>query len=242
MIGKSESRGSSRTLVVSFSGVDGAGKTTQIDHLISCLEQQGCRIRLFRFWDDVASFTGLREGAGHTIFRGDKGIGSPEAPINRRDKNVRGWPMACLRLFLYIADAVSLRNVYEKALRSGVDCVIFDRYIYDELANLNLESKGIRGYARWIMRLTPKPDISFILDADPCAARARKPEYPLEFIEMNREAYFSLSRILDRFTIIAPTNIEAAKKEVLQCTQSALMQGLEPLSFTEQTTAGQPIS
>ena len=209
----------SRTLVISFSGIDGAGKSTQIEHLLSCLREQGLRVRVFRFWDDVASLTHIREGAGHTVFRGDKGVGSPEAPINRRDKNVRGWPMTCVRLFLYLLDTISLRNVFRSAMRGDVDCVIFDRYIYDELANLNLESRAITAYVRLITRLAPRPGVSFILDADPLSARTRKPEYPLDFICSNRQAYLQLSRIMGGFTIIAPMSIEAAGSEILRCTQ-----------------------
>jgi thymidylate kinase len=211
-----------RPLAVSFSGIDGAGKSTQIKHLLSCLTEQGLQVRVIRFWDDIARLTRIREGTGHKVFKGDKGIGSPEAPINRRDKNVRGWPMTYIRLFLYLVDAISLRNVFRSAIASDVDCVIFDRYIYDELANLNLQSSVIGAYVRLIMRLAPRPDISFILDADPLAARTRKPEYPLDFIRSNRQAYLSLSRMMGGFTIIAPMGIHAATNAVLRCAQSAL--------------------
>src|ERR1022692_360011 len=79
----------SRTNFVSFSGIDGSGKSTQIDALCVQLQANGLRVRVIRFWDDIARLTGLREATGHRIFKGDKGIGTPSAPINRRDKNVR---------------------------------------------------------------------------------------------------------------------------------------------------------
>jgi len=217
-----ESRENHRTLTVSFSGIDGAGKSTQIEHLLSCLTARGLRVRVFRFWDDVAKLTRIREGTGHTIFRGDKGVGSPEAPINRRDKNVRGWPMTCLRLFLYLVDAMSLRNVFRRATKSDIDCVVFDRYIYDELANLKLENTTIRAYVRLVMSIAPRPDVSFVIDADPLSAHTRKPEYPLEFIHSNRQAYLSLSRMMGGFTIIAPMGIEEAKNEISRSTESIL--------------------
>src|SRR4051812_19513322 len=177
---------------VSFSGVDGAGKTTQIDNLCVFLTEQGVRYRVLRFWDDIARLTNVREGTGHKVFKGEKGIGSPDRPINRRDKNVRGFPMTCIRMFLYFVDALSTRKVFGSAMRSDVDFVIFDRYTYDELANMNLQNTVVRTYVRFIMALVPRPDISFLLDADPDAARARKPEYPVDFIRLNRQAYFDL--------------------------------------------------
>ena len=204
-----------RVRSVSFSGVDGAGKTTQIDNLCAFLTEQGIRYRVFRFWDDIASLTNIREGTGHRVFKGEKGIGSPEKPINRRDKNVRGFPMTCIRMFLYFADALSTRRVFHRAMRSDVEFVIFDRYTYDELANMNLENPVVRAYARFIMALVPRPDISFLLDADPDAARARKPEYPIDFSKLNRKAYVDLNRVLGGLTVVEPMAIEDAKKQVV---------------------------
>lgn len=206
---------SSRIRTVSFSGVDGAGKTTQIDNLCAFLTEQGVRYQVYRFWDDIARLTNVREGTGHRVFKGEKGIGSPDRPINRRDKNVRGFPMTCIRMFLYFVDAVSTRNLYKRAMRGDAEFVIFDRYTYDELANLNLKNAFVRAYARFITRLVPRPDVSFLLDADPEAARARKPEYPVDFIRQNRQAYFDLDRVIGGLTIVPPMAIEDAKKTVV---------------------------
>lgn len=202
---------------VSFSGIDGAGKSTQIEALRKAAELEGLRVSVIRFWDDVACLTGLRENSGHKIFKGDKGIGSPEKPLNRRDKNVRSFPMTCVRLFLYTVDAVSTRIAVAKALDSGADFVIFDRYLYDELANLNLRSAIQRAYIRLLMKLVPRPRVSFILDADPVRARARKPEYPLDFIYVNRQAYLDLSRLIGGMTVIAPGPVEKVGHEILAC-------------------------
>lgn len=205
-----------RTRWVSFSGIDGAGKSTQIEGLRCAAEQAGFQVRVIRFWDDVSRLKGIRETSGHKIFKGDKGIGSPEKPINRRDKNVRSWPMTCVRLFLYSVDAVSTRLAAGRALASGAGFVIFDRYIYDELANLNLSNPLMRGFVRLLMKLVPRPDVSYILDADPEAARARKPEYPVDFLHVNRMAYLELSRTIGGMTVIPPQEVAAVKRDVLR--------------------------
>lgn len=202
--------------LISFSGIDGAGKSTQIENLRARLEEAGLRVRIVTFWDDVATLKRLREEAGHKVFRGDKGVGTPDAPIERRDKNVRSPLMTLVRLGIYGLDALSLRRIGGRVLRSGADVVIFDRYLYDELANLNLDNGIIRLYVRGLAGLVPRPDPGFVLDADPEKARARKPEYPLDFLHLCRNAYLRLSSFLGGITVVPPLPLEAAKREVVR--------------------------
>jgi thymidylate kinase len=210
---------------VSFSGIDGAGKTTQIRRFCSRIERAGLRCSLVSFWDDVAQFKGLREGAAHVIFKGERGVGTPEAPVARRDKNIRSWPMTAIRLFIYMADAISTRFVMRRFLRSNADVVIFDRFTYDELANLNLENAFMRAYARAIIKLAPQPHISFLLDADPAKACARKPEYPLSFLQFSRKSYLKLSKLVECMTVIAPGPADEVEQEVLKSAETALSVG-----------------
>jgi thymidylate kinase len=215
-------RRSSNTKYISFSGIDGAGKSTQIEALYTRLKRDGLKVRLITFWDDVARLTRIREATGHRIFKGDKGVGTPLSPINRRDKNVRSWLITSVRMLLYFIDAVSLRSVVRKVLHSEVDLVIFDRYTYDELANLTLRNPVIRVYVWLIMKFVPKPHISYLLDADPIQARARKPEYPIEFLFTNRRSYLALSELVGGMTIIAPMPIWEAGQTILMHAQNEL--------------------
>ena len=205
-----------RAMLVSFSGIDGAGKSTQIANLCARLHEAGLVVKLITFWDDVARLKSIREGVGHTVFKGDKGVGTPEAPIHRRDKNVRSPLMTLVRMVIYLVDAVSLRKISKDAIRSGADVVVFDRYMYDELANLNLGSAATRLYLRAIMTLVPRPDVGFVLDADPVQAFARKPEYPLDFLHSNRSSYLMLNEVLGGITVIPPMPIDEAKAEVVR--------------------------
>lgn len=201
--------------MVSFSGIDGAGKSTQIGNLRNHFQGSGLKVAVITFWDDVATLKQFREDVGHRVFKGDKGVGTPDAPIQRRDKNVRSPLVSLTRLALYLSDAVALRSKVRKATRSDADVVIFDRYIFDELANLNLQSAAVRLYLRQIMHLVPMPNISFVLDADPVQAFARKPEYPLEFLHANRNAYLHLAKLLGSITVIPPLPIDQAKAAVV---------------------------
>jgi thymidylate kinase len=208
-------------ILISFSGIDGAGKSTQIANLCAFLSAAGLRVQVVTFWDDVVVLRSLRESAGHRVFRGDRGVGSPEAPIRRRDKNVRSPLMTFLRLGLYWLDAVSFARSVARARSSGAGVVIFDRCLYDELANLDLRFRFTRAFVRFVMRIAPRLDLSFVLDADPDQAQRRKPEYPLDFVRGNRIAYLRLSEFLGGLIVIPPLPLQTAKNAVVRQVLSA---------------------
>lgn len=205
-----------QAVVVSFSGIDGAGKSTQIEMLRTSLAEAGLTSSLLTFWDDVVMLSGFREFCSHVAFRGDKGVGSPNNPIHRRDKNVSSWPVMLMRLIFYVFDAAHLGFMVAKAKRSNMDVMIFDRYIYDELANLPLQRWFVRAYVRLMLKITPHPDVAYIIDADPAEAIKRKPEYPYDFLERNRTSYLELNEIYEVMTIVVPGSVIEAHNQVVK--------------------------
>jgi thymidylate kinase len=201
-------------ILISFSGMDGAGKSTQIDHLKSVAEGHGFKVKVLTFWDDVVVLSRYREGFVKKVFKSEAGIGTPDKPVNRRDKNVRGWHVNLFRHGLYGLDALHLPMVINRAHREGADLIIMDRFIHDELANLPLHNPLTKTYIRAVTRYVPQPDIAFVLDADPEAARARKPEYPLDFLHQVRDAYLELANLLGTITVVPALSISEAKRVV----------------------------
>lgn len=206
---------SAALLLVSFSGIDGAGKSTQIEYLHAALTAAGCPVTRLAFWDDVVVLSRFREGFTHKVFGSEKGVGAPGKPVRRRDKNVHTWYLSLLRSALYLLDALQLRRVVARARRSGAAVIIFDRYLYDELANLPLQSCVARGFLRLAGALAPRPDLSYVIDANPEEACARKPEYPLEFSRRCRQTYLELARIVG-MVVVPPLPLEQAGEEVLK--------------------------
>jgi thymidylate kinase len=136
-----------------------------------------------------------------------------------------------VRLGLYALDALSTRKQVRKALASDADFIIFDRYIYDQFANLRLRNRFVRAYVRWLMTIVPRPDISYILDADPLQARTRKPEYPLDFIYINRRAYLDLVDMIGGMTVIPAGPVQQMRADVLRHAFRAL--GFESASHEQ---------
>lgn len=210
-------------LIITFSGIDGAGKSTQIQKLREYLVSHGVAVRELTFWDNVVMFPGLRAGFSRRVLQSDGRIGSPEKPAERRDKNTQNAPLLLGRSVLYLFDVLSLRRVFNKAQAENSGVVIFDRFIYDQLAALPMRSWWARAFSRLLLRFAPKPDLSYVLDADPAIARARKPEYPLEFMYKYRTSYLELATMAP-LQVIQPGNVAEVHQEIVERFRDCVMQ------------------
>jgi thymidylate kinase len=202
-----------RPFLISFSGIDGAGKTTQIEYLSALLKAQGLRVLRLSFWDDVAVWSKMRAGVGDRTLdssRADEGSFSP-----RNNKHVQKWYLSAARAGFYMLDVTRLHGLLASEQVCNSDVVIFDRYIYDQVANIDSPSFATRSYSKMLLKQTPLPDLAFILDASPDAAFARKPEYPLEFVHRNRRAFLQLKEIVPQLTVISDAKPEEVRGEII---------------------------
>ena len=212
-------------IIVSFSGIDGAGKSTQISKLCDLLQGSGLQVKQLAFWDNVVAFPGLRAGFSHRFLDSESGIGAPEKPVKRNDKNVRSLPLTIGRSGLFFTDALNLRRRIRDVAREAPDVLVFDRFLYDQLATLPLENVVARRYANFLLDLVPKPDLPIILDAEPDEARRRKPEYPLDFLHRYRATYLTLSKLAN-LLVIPPHDAENVHQTIARAFQFATGIGL----------------
>ena len=127
----------------------------------------------------------------------------------RRDKNHFSWPLFFLRMGVYVLDVLTLRRRLASAAKR-YEAITCDRFIYDSLVNLlSLQSRyWVTEYVRLTLALVPKPDVAVFLDVPPEEAFARKPEYPLEYMERRSAAYRTLFSMLSAGrTVVARGNV-----------------------------------
>ncbi len=133
---------------ISFEGGEGSGKTTQIEHLRSKLEQQGSKVIVTREPGGVAEAEQIR----NLLVQRDGG----------------DWNAISEVLLLFAARSMHIEKLINPALEKG-DVVICDRFTDSTIA--------YQGYGRGedIQKITDiekivigdfKPDITFILDID----------------------------------------------------------------------------
>ena len=195
--------------------MDGAGKSTQIENVCEELAAARISVRRLAFWDHVAALPNARAKFSHKFLKSDGRVGSAGHPVQRNDKNARAWYLTLGRSVLYLVDAVKLRSQVQQSRANFNGVIIFDRYIYDQLATLSLKSAAARAYARLLLAIVPRPDLPFVLDAIPEQARERKPEYPLEFLHKYRSSYLQLRDLAD-LTLIEPMSLEDARAAILK--------------------------
>jgi thymidylate kinase len=205
-----------RPFLVTFSGIDGAGKTTQIEELSSSLQRVGLSVVRLSFWDNVAVWSNLRAGVGgRTEGSQDTTPANGKIFVPRNNKHVRRWYLTAARSGLYVLDVAKLRRLLDSDPARNADVVIFDRYVYDQIANIDSQSVAARAYGRLVLSQTPVPDLAFVIDASPDAAFARKPEYPLEFVRKNRQNFLRLRELAPELIIISEGKPEDVSNEIL---------------------------
>ena len=121
-----------------------------------------------------------------------------------------------VRAGFYLLDALSLRWVVSKLGRCNHDFIVFDRYLYDELVQIQPRHWLARAYIRWLLSLAPQPEFPFILDASPDEAFARKPEYPLDFMRSYRQAFLGLRAFVPHLTVVGPSTVDTVQQLIVQ--------------------------
>lgn len=135
-----------KSLFITFEGIDGAGKSTQIAMLKEYLESKGCKVLL------------TREPGGSNIGNSIRGILLDKS-------NTAMSPLA--ELLLYYADrAQHISEVIVPALEDGY-CVICDRYFDSsyayQLAGRRLDDSVLDTLNQMVVD-THMPDITFLMD------------------------------------------------------------------------------
>src|ERR1700737_1553267 len=112
-------------VLISFSGIDGAGKSTQIAKLLAYLSEANLSVTQLAFWDNVVAFPSLRAGFGHKFLNREGAICAPDKPARRNDKNTQKWYLTIARSALFLTDAINLRRVFKKVKRQPADVIVF---------------------------------------------------------------------------------------------------------------------
>jgi thymidylate kinase len=207
-------------VLVALSGVDCAGKSTQIERLVARLCGAGVPVSVF--W--------LRPGYSPElnrlralVRRLRPGAIPRQGDVQARGRALARWPVA-LAWFVVALGDLALQYAVKVRWRAWRGVVVCDRYLDDAIMDLELEferwARAARVAGRILRVLAPRPDASLLLllPLDEAVARAERKREPFadspEVRRRRYDAYLALART-DRHTVVDATGtIEGVHHEV----------------------------
>ncbi len=151
--------------LVSFSGLDGAGKSTQIDRLLATLKAQG-RNPVY-LWTR-GGYTPLFSGLKSLLRSASRGRILPAPGPSRQRTQALAKP-AARRTWLVLAllDLLWVFGVQVRWWNRRGRPVICDRYLWDTWIDfcLNFPGESVEEWRLWriLARIAPRPDVAFLL-------------------------------------------------------------------------------
>jgi len=171
------------TRVITVSGLDGSGKSTQVEMLRAALVAAGENVHDFhaiQFSIAQRLRNAVRRARGKSASPGEGAAVTSAGPVG----------IAARRAALPI-DMWRYRRLLRKLAREGVTTVLTDRYFYDALVNIAFLAKSeTPGRAR-----IPRPDHGFYLRVAPAeiVKRDRVPEQGVAYLEQKFALYEQLA-------------------------------------------------
>ncbi len=191
---------------VTFSGLDGCGKSTQLELLAEQLSGRG--VRVARVWSRGGYTPGvlwLKRVARRVMGR----RAPPPGKGRQRDATLGNPLVRAAWLDLALLDLIRLYGVELRLRALRGEAVLCDRYLWDTLVDFRVNFPGVdvtrRPLWRVLERVARRPDLAIYLALDPELSERRAIEKndpfpePMEARVRRRSAYEAL---LHRFTVL----------------------------------------
>jgi thymidylate kinase len=219
-----------RGFLVTFSGLDGSGKSSQVDALRESLRTNG--VTTVRAWTGInpiftPPFNALVRFLGLTHRKTIHGVVFFWRDLQRNSAIARLWPIAQALDFVPRA----LLSVKLPLLRGRV--VISDRYVYDLIAELSDAELLGRRTRRLLLTMLPRPGVAFLMDVSEdiawkrAAVPGRAREQPLYDLSRRRQVYKRLAKDFNIHVINGEDQPDENRAVILHTTIDSLKRAHE---------------
>jgi thymidylate kinase len=202
--------------LITFSGLDGCGKSTHAALTCKYLAGRGLRaVLLPTLFTSAAGVRTLLAARRSSHSRGDVSVTGHRirgyAGGRTFDQDRRATAVRIKRAFTYPVDCMVLAAVLRGLRHRGAEAVVCDRYIYDKMVNLPRPLSAGSRLMRWI---APRPDLAVFLDAGYDTIRGRRVEHEPDYYMTKHQAYRQIADELDELTVISSASIAATQGEI----------------------------
>lgn len=202
--------------IITLSGLDGSGKSTQKDLLQNWLEAAGKK---------VFPFHAVKFGTAQKIIDWQNRYCLlcrilPKCKLKEaKEKSVTqaNWFQIQLRKLFLVIDVWRFKKIRETLEKGGYDFILSDRYFHDSLINLKYlqeENNLTDEEASFLEKV--RPEVGIYLQADPekIMQRERKPDQGIDYLQKKNGLYENMASIWNFKTINGNRNKEEIFEEI----------------------------
>ncbi len=195
-------------MLVTLSGTHGTGKSTNAGKCYYLLNKRGLRFSYLRHQD-------LLDPLGFILRRAARFLRFKSTTDFERMAPVRAISSAYY-LFIYLpflAGGIRVRKLLGYS-------TVSDRYVYDLMAGS--WGNGMRvPLENLLLRILPRPDVSFVFDADVKRILADRPEHSFEYIVNEKAQYSKLVSVFGLTRVSTDNPPEAVWNSILHDIEAA---------------------
>lgn len=200
---------------ITFSGVDGSGKSTQLQLFRQKLEREGKKVAYFH----AIEFSLANKLAKKNIKYQISNIGKEDSGHSVTSAS---WLTVFLRKIQLFIDLFRFRFYFSKLNRQGYDYLLSDRYFTDTLINIQYlqSAKSLPILNTLYSILNTPPDKALYLDANPdeIMRRERFPEQGIDYLRAKQNLFKQKLSEWNMIQIDASRDKEAIFEEIQNIT------------------------
>jgi len=181
---------------ITFSGLDGSGKSTIIEIIKKRLQSEGRNITVYAMYDDLSFYALLRKFRDGPSARDNNNsvdlVNNSFFYIIMRSKILKAivFPLDSLSILYFLLFKTPRDNI-----------VLIDRSSYDYILDIFPNN-----YSDWLIKLALifsfKPFLSVFVNTPASTSFERKGEYSVEYLEWRRQGYSKIFKSIDSFIVI----------------------------------------
>ncbi|KKR22155.1 MAG: hypothetical protein UT50_C0001G0067 [Candidatus Moranbacteria bacterium GW2011_GWA2_39_41] len=176
--------------IITISGVDGSGKSTQIKLLQEYLESRDMRVFYFHAIEFGLATKLADFKKKYCLICKIKGLCNIKSSETKSVTKANWLQIQLRKIFLRI-DILRFKKLIKKLEKEKIDYLLSDRFFYDSVVNIHyLENSDIKNSAL-IQNSKFKIQNSFYMDISPeqIMQRERKPDQGLEYLQKKTELF-----------------------------------------------------